>query len=57
MLRGDPDSLVKASLALERAGRLPEARAMLDRTLRVLGSDDDAASTAIRVRARSARAP
>src|SRR5262249_40846894 len=54
-LRGDPDSLVKASLALERAGRLAEARTSLDHALRLLGSDDDPPSVAMRIRARSAR--
>jgi soluble lytic murein transglycosylase len=55
-LRGDPDSLVKAALALERAGKLAEARTSLDHALRLLGSDDDVASVALRVRARAARA-
>jgi soluble lytic murein transglycosylase len=55
-LRGDADALAKAAVAQERAGKLPEARALLDRALRLLGSDDDATSTAIRVRARGARA-
>lgn len=55
-LRGDPSALVKASLALERAGRLGEARTTLDHVIRMLGSDDDAASVATRVQARVARA-
>jgi soluble lytic murein transglycosylase len=55
-LRGDPDSLSKAALALERAGKLVEARTMLDRALRLLASDDGAEAAALRVRAREARA-
>lgn len=55
-LRGDPESLMKAALAYERAGKLGEARASLDRTVRVLGSDDDAQASATRVQARAARA-
>ncbi|HVW28669.1 MAG TPA: transglycosylase SLT domain-containing protein [Polyangiaceae bacterium] len=55
-LRGDPASLVKASLALERAGKLGEAKTALDHAVRLLGADDDASSVALRVRARAARA-
>jgi soluble lytic murein transglycosylase len=55
-LRGDPAALVKAALALERAGKLGEARVTLDHVVRMLGSDDDAVSVAIRVQARASRA-
>ncbi len=55
-LRGDPDSLMKAAVALERGGKLADAKTALDHVLRALGSDDDAVSTATRVQARAARA-
>jgi soluble lytic murein transglycosylase len=55
-LAPDAEGAVKAGLAFERAGDLGKARASLDRALRVLGGADDARSSAVRVRARAARA-
>jgi soluble lytic murein transglycosylase len=52
----DAASAMKAGLAYQRAGQLPLARASFDRALRVLGGDEGAEATSIRVKTRAARA-
>jgi soluble lytic murein transglycosylase len=54
--RGDAASAVKAARALGQMHAAAEARAALDRALRVLGSDDDPRAFATRVEARALRA-
>lgn len=53
---GDPASLTKAALALERGGKPLPARALLDRALRAVGAEGDTELGRIAVAARSLRA-